>query len=179
MGIQEISTTTDAKIFGKENLTTWDVDTMNLITVLSFEEGFSHKPYLCSEGYVTAGLGTKLHKSKGMNPEDFPIRVSRRMAEEWLHTEVAMKDRKLMRSQFTYIYDKLDNDRRAIILSMAYQMGVKGVLGFNRMWSRLAAGNYGLAANEMLDSRWAVQTPERAERHARVMRGESLENVYK
>ena len=148
---------------------------MNVLKIIAFEEGFMSKPYLCSEGFVTVGLGTKLHRSKGMNPEDFPIRVSRRMAEEWLSTEVDIKHNKL---SYKITYGGLDHDRRAIILSMAYQMGTSGVLGFKNMWNYISNGAYHLAAEEMLDSKWARQTPERAERHARVMRGEILENVY-
>lgn len=159
-------------------LTTWDIDTMNLIKILAFEEGFRTDPYLCSEGFVTIGLGTKLHKSKGMNPDDFPIKVTRKIAEEWLHTEVAIKDSKLKANNVSYIYTALSHDQRAIILSMAYQMGVRGVLNFRRMWHALAEGDHNQAALEALDSRWAQQTPERAERHARVLRGESLEEVY-
>ena len=159
-------------------LTTWDIDTMNLIQILAFEEGFRTKPYLCSEGFVTIGLGTKLHKDKGMNPDDFPIQVTRKIAEEWLHTEVAIKDSKLLASNSGHAYANLSDDQRAIILSMAYQMGTRGVLNFRRMWYALAEGNDEQAAREALDSRWAQQTPERAERHARVLRGESLESVY-
>ena len=152
---------------------------MNVLKIIAFEEGFMPKPYLCSEGFVTIGLGTKLHKSKGMNPEDFPIRVSRRMAEEWLSTEVDIKHRKLETSERRNVYDSLSHDRRSIIISMAYQMGTAGVLGFSRMWGHIARGDYFLAAIEMLDSKWARdQSPERAQRHVRVMRGETLENVY-
>lgn len=151
---------------------------MNVLKIIAFEEGFMPKPYLCSEGFVTIGLGTKLHKSKGMNPEDFPIRVSRRIAEEWLSTEVDIKHRKLGNSIWIQTYNNLGDDRRAIIISMAYQMGTAGVLGFKKMWAQMARGSYYLAAEEMLDSKWAKQTPKRAERHARVMRGETLENVY-
>ncbi len=151
---------------------------MNLIKVLAFEEGFRAKPYLCAEGYVTIGLGTKLHKDKGMSPNRFPIRVSRDMAEKWLHSEVALKDRRLANSARSKIYSLLDDDRKAIILSMAYQMGVSRVYKFRKMWAALKEENYIEAANEALDSRWARQTPFRAERHARVLRGESLEDVY-
>ena len=151
---------------------------MNVLKIIAFEEGFMPNPYLCSEGFVTIGLGTKLHKSKGMNPEDFPIRVTRRIAEEWLSTEVDIKHRKLTKSRWENSYGDLGDDRRAIILSMAYQMGTAGILNFRRMWFYLSQKSYNVAAEEMLDSKWARQTPKRAERHARVMRGETLENVY-
>lgn len=180
VGVQEVSkpdySVNSQSVF--EALTTWDVDTMNLITILKFEEGFRNEPYLCSEGFVTIGLGTKLHTSRGMDPEEFPIMVSLAQAEVWLHSEVAMKDMKLSRSSEGWIYNNLDDDRRAILLSMAYQMGTRGTLKFRNMWSALERGDYTQAAREALNSRWARQTPERAERHARVLRGESIADVY-
>lgn len=150
---------------------------MDVYKILEFEEGLSLEPYLCSLGFVTIGLGTKLHKSKGLDPNDFPIRVSRDMAVEWLHSEVAIKDRRLTQ-KFGSLYTGLSKDRKAIIISMAYQLGTNGVGLFKNMWRNLADGHYNLAALEMLDSVWAKQTPERADRHQRVMTGSSLESVY-
>tara|TARA_R110000850_G_scaffold154244_1_gene277732 strand:- start:910 stop:1383 length:474 start_codon:yes stop_codon:yes gene_type:complete len=153
---------------------------MNLATILEYEEGFRYKPYLCSEGYVTIGLGTKLHNEKGLDPSDFPISVSRKIAFEWLETEVALKDQRMLNDwRHQKVYQNLDNDRRAVILSMAYQMGTSGVKKFNKMWLALSKGDHKMAAMQALDSRWAKQTPARAERVARVLAGESLEEVFK
>lgn len=149
---------------------------MNLIKILAFEEGFRSRPYVCSMGYVTIGLGTKLHKHRDLDPNDFPISVTRAQAEVWLDTEVEAKHSGLLRRSTTY--KNLDSDRQAILLSMAYQMGVSGVLKFQLMLAALHNGDYNEAAAQALSSRWAEQTPERAMRHARVLRGESLDSVY-
>lgn len=152
---------------------------MNLIYILGFEEGYSSTPYLCSEGYVTVGLGTRLHTELGLEPNDFPISVTPKIAEAWLHMRVAKHERKLSRrTEVGRIFNKLDDDRRAIILSMSYQMGTTGVVKFKKMWKALDAGDYKQAAIEALDSRWATQTPERAHRHAKVLAGEDLRKVY-
>ena len=45
---------------------------------------------------------------------------------------------------------------------MVFQMGQRGVNGFHNMWNALENNDYDTAANEMLDSTWAEQTPERA-----------------
>ncbi len=151
---------------------------MNLIKILKFEEGFREKPYLCSEGFVTIGLGTKLHKSKGMNPEDFPITVSEGIAEEWLNGEVDVSRYRLNTSHVGSIFQQLSYSRRPIILYMAYQMGVDGVLNFNNMWAALENKDYTKASTEALDSKWARQTPERAMRHAKVLLTGDLEETY-
>lgn len=63
----------------------------------------------------------------------------------------------------------LDDMRQQIIAEMAYQMGVDGVLGFTGMISAIRAKNYAKAAEEMLNSKWARQTPARAKRLAKRM----------
>ena len=156
----------------------WNIITTDLIKVLELEEGFRSKPYLGTEGHVHIGFGTKLHNAKGMNPDDFPIKIGRELAREWLHSEVADKDMRMAQGRHSKVYNSLNEDRQAMIMSMAYQIGTGGVRQFKRMWAALATGDYDTAAKEMLDSRWARQTPERAARHAQVMRGDTLAYVY-
>jgi lysozyme len=58
-----------------------------------------------------------------------------------------------------------------ILTEMAYQLGFAGLLKFSCMWKALEEKDYINAANEMLDSKWAEQTPERATRMAKHMAG--------
>ncbi len=57
-----------------------------------------------------------------------------------------------------------------ILFHMAYQMGVGGLLKFKRMIKALRDQDYKTASIEMLDSRWAKQTPNRALRLSNEMR---------
>ena len=59
------------------------------------------------------------------------------------------------------------------LVNMGFQLGVNGLLGFKKMWAHLANRDYGAAADEALDSRWAQQTPERAKRVTDLMRSEA------
>ena len=49
-------------------------------------------------------------------------------------------------------------------------MGVGGVGKFKKMWEALKNKDYGEASFQMMDSRWAKQTPNRAESLSKVMR---------
>jgi lysozyme len=151
---------------------------VDIAKILRFEEGYRTKPYLCSEGYVTIGYGTKLHKEKGLDPEGFCIEFNGPIAEEFLNKDVADLDIALFKSEQGGVYDSLEEARVDIIISMAYQMGVGGVMKFKNMWAALAEENYEEAAKQMLDSKWARQTPARANRHAEVMRTGSTEVYY-
>ena len=46
----------------------------------------------------------------------------------------------------------------------AFQLGVSGLLGFKNTLAMIEAGKYQDAANSMLQSKWATQTPARAKR---------------
>lgn len=67
-------------------------------------------------------------------------------------------------------FQNLDDARRGVLLNMAFQMGVEGLLGFERTLSLVRDGKYDLAANAMQQSKWATQTPARAARMAEQMR---------
>lgn len=140
-----------------------------LFKVLQFEEGYSAKPYLCSMNYVTIAMGTKLHNTPGMNPEDFPITVNRNIAQQWMEEEVAIKEQRLFASSVGNIYMNLNEDRKVVLLSMAYQLGVNGLIGFNNMWNSLSVYHYSDAAVHAMDSKWYRQTKHRATRHALVI----------
>ena len=53
---------------------------------------------------------------------------------------------------------------------MVFQLGKTGVSKFKNMWKALSEKNYIGASYEMLDSRWAKQTPNRAKAMANLMK---------
>ena len=60
---------------------------------------------------------------------------------------------------------KISDDAKFILIEMIFQLGGNGVSKFRKMWSALAEDppNYKEASVQMLDSRWAKQTPNRAQ----------------
>ena len=64
----------------------------------------------------------------------------------------------------------LENKANEIILEMVFQLGKTGVSKFKKMWEALSGQDYNKAADEMLDSKWAKQTKNRAEFLAEIMR---------
>ena len=57
----------------------------------------------------------------------------------------------------------LHHQAKCVIIEMVFQLGIGGVSKFKNMWKALGEGDYQTASEEMLDSRWAKQTPKRAE----------------
>ena len=121
---------------------------MSLIEDIKQEEGFSGTVYRCTEGFDTVGYGTKLPLTK----EESELILNHRLNQT--------------KAQLTsYLYD-LDIKPEAwdILFNIAYQLGVNGVLKFKKMIEALRVKNYKEASKQGLDSLWAKQTPNRANR---------------
>lgn len=142
------------------------------------EEGWREKPYLCSEGYPTVGFGFKLGP-KGAALANYTFTLPRTAGEVWLRCYLDEMTAEITR--FTEVNNTLKilqskasaslyNDPRcAVLLSMCYQMGVDGVDQFRNTLRFMQQGDYVKAAVNMLASKWAKQSPARAQRHAKQM----------
>lgn len=138
--------------------------------IIELEEGWRSEPYYCSEGFPTIGYGFKLSDRNAPLPK---FVLPKAAGGAWLQSFIDA-----IRSQLSEELSWMNEARQSIIISMAYQMGVKGVLSFGNMWSAIRKGDWDKAADEMLGSRWARQTPARAYRHATVMQTGSSYGVY-
>ncbi len=133
---------------------------MNLAALLEAEEGRIAHAYTDSEGWLTIGVGRLIDKRKGGRLTDAEI-------DYLLANDIAEKTAELQRSLVWL--DGLDQVRRDTLIAMAFQMGTAGLLGFRNTLEMVRTGDYKGAGRGMLQSRWAQQTPLRAERMARQM----------
>ena len=144
---------------------------MSTITrLLKYEEGYRAKPYYCSEGYPTIGIGLRIGP-KGAPLSQYEMDMPQAVAECWLDCYLD-KLRDDMTSNVA-IYKAMcacNPAREAVLISMAYQMGVSGLAGFKNTLKAIEQGRWEDAMNCMMSSRWARQTPSRAKRHADQMR---------
>ena len=131
---------------------------MTTADMLKREEGLRLMPYDDSEGLLTIGYGRCLAR-KG---------ISRAEAEMLFANDVADATA-LVHASFPWAAS-LTEPREAVLIGMVFQMGLTGTRDFAKMLAALQREDYATAADEMLDSKWARQTPERAQRMARQMR---------
>jgi lysozyme len=145
-----------------------------IVAALKREEGF--RPFVYDDatgapivsGYTVVGHPTLwygLCVEVGRVP-DLPISI----AEDVLELVVARSQAALL-LRLPWLDAQPEEVQRAVI-EMAYQLGIGGVLQFARMLSALEAGNRDEAARHALDSKWAKQTPARAQRVAALIRGD-------
>ena len=64
----------------------------------------------------------------------------------------------------------IHHQAKCVIIEMVFQLGMGGVSKFKKMWKALKQNNYKISSEELLDSRWAKQTPKRAEELSNVMK---------
>ena len=66
--------------------------------------------------------------------------------------------------------DEHPEDIYGVIIEMCFQLGYPRLCGFKKFKAALEDKDYLVAADEMLDSRWAKQTPNRANDLADIVR---------
>jgi lysozyme len=133
------------------------IDDKALVRQIELHEGLRLKPYRCTAGKLTIGVGRNL--------EDRGITLSE--ARMLLANDLADVRNGLLNA-LPWVA-KLDDVRQRVLIDMAFNLGLKGLLEFKRTLAAVQAGQYQQAATMMLQSRWAKQVGQRAERLSRMM----------
>lgn len=134
---------------------------MNLREQLIRDEGVVRHAYTDSLGFTTIGVGRLIDARRGGGLRDSEI-------DYLLDNDIKEKTAQVLAA--LPWASKLNEPRFAVLVNMAFQMGIGGLFKFKRMLGSVEDGQYGEAAAEMLDSTWAKQTPERANRLATQMK---------
>lgn len=148
-------------------------------------EGLRLKPYKCTSGKWTIGVGHNLED----NPldryqaihllflRDDQIKERESFFIDLLRSDISAIGKNLKECAFSYKsgLHLLDDVRRFVIINMCFQIGIIGLSKFVETLKAIKAFNYDLAAKEMLDSKWARQTPTHAKLLAERMRTGKIE----
>lgn len=126
---------------------------------LLVDEGLRLKPYRCTAGRLTIGVGRNLD-DRGISRAEALMLLGNDITDCW---------GRLVR-QAPWVAAAPEPVQEALV-NMAFNMGVEGLMGFRRTLALLEEGRYAEAAQEMLRSRWAGQVGARAERLAALVRG--------
>lgn len=147
-----------------------------VLPLLRREEDVRYTPYYDSLGFPTTGMGFRLADAGEPLPD---FKIGDATIDAWANE--LLDKIYLDMADYDEITDAMCNcnqPRQDILTSMAYQMGVSGLSKFHHMLQAVAAHDWNEAAKQMLDSTWATQTPERANRHAAVMRSGRWHPTY-
>lgn len=121
------------------------------------DEGLKLKAYKDSVGIMTIGCGHNLEQ---------PITEAAAMA--ILDDDISTVEAGLDRA-FPW-WRGLSEVRQRVMVNLGFNLGIVRLMGFKRTLEAMQDGDFTLAANEMLESKWATQVGQRARRLASMMR---------
>lgn len=130
-------------------------------------EGYRNTVYSDSLGFATIGYGHLVtpedHYKEGVEypKEELDAQFEADFQTAKLNTEKLINDNNVAELLF---------NAKCVLIEMVFQLGIGGVSKFKKMWSALQEQDYNEASIQMLDSRWAKQTPSRANSLAQVMK---------
>lgn len=129
-----------------------------LAAQLEIDEGKWARMYLDSVGKWTAGVGRNL-SDRPFSDDEIAL---------MLQNDIAIVEADLDRE--LPWWRSMTEARQVVIANMAFNLGIKRLLGFVNTLAAMKAGRYDAAALGMLDSKWADQVGQRAVRLAAIMR---------
>ncbi|MPZ20124.1 MAG: lysozyme [Luteitalea sp.] len=116
-----------------------------LVSQLVLHEGLKRRPYRCTAGKLTVGIGRNL-EDRDLSDAAITLLVTEDIDE----CEADLAD------HFAW-FSKLDSIRQRALLDLRFNLGPSRFRGFRKMLTALEAGDYGEAAAQMVDSDWATQ----------------------
>ena len=130
-----------------------------LIQRIKKHEGYRSTPYKDHLGHETIGYGFKVSS----------LSLSRRACDVIIDDYICKMIPKVDLA-FPWL-SRIHEDAQDVVYEMCYQMGLRGFSKFKITIALLKEEKYHKAGEEMLDSKWASQTPERAFVLSNVLKG--------
>ena len=120
-------------------------------------EGLELKPYHCTADKLTIGVGRNI-QDRGITEDE---------ARYLLKNDIKIVEDELLTRQ--PVVAGLDSVRQRVLVDMGFNLGLPILMKFQNMWAAIEDEDYHEAARQMMDSRWASQVGQRAERLAQAM----------
>ena len=129
-------------------------------------EGFRNKVYKDTLGKRTIGYGHLCVEDWWEDDKEYTQAELERIFD---------KDFDKAKDGASKLYEgcEINDTAKGVIIEMVFQLGTTGVSKFKNMWKALkeTPPNYSVAKIEMMDSRWAKQTPNRAKELSNIIGG--------
>ena len=122
----------------------------DIIEQLKVHEGYKSKVYKCTAGVDTIGIGFAIKD----------LELSEDVCDLILTEKLEVLEERFEKKFEWFATSPVEV--RNVMLNMAYQLGFAGFCKFKKTIAYLQEAEWEKASEEMLDSRWAKQTPNRA-----------------
>lgn len=124
------------------------------------DEGFRSKPYKCTAGKLTIGVGRNI-EDNGITEDE---------AMYLLENDIASCIKQLT-AKLSWYTSKPDAVQR-VLTNMCFNLGISKLMSFKKTLSLIELGKYKEASVQMLNSLWARQVGERAIRLSNILKNE-------
>jgi lysozyme len=127
-------------------------DESTLTQELMRDEGVKLKPYRCTAGKLTIGVGRNIEDNGISNEEAaFMLKADIKNCERDL--DILLPG-----------WKNFSDTRQRVLLNMVFNMGRARLSGFKKFLACLKMNDFTGAADQMMDSSWATQVGQRAVR---------------
>jgi len=135
---------------------------------LELDEGCKHETYLCSQNVVTGGIGHMITEWDDEKYAEVGVEISDEQVKAWFDKDIetVLSDCELLYDDF----DHLPEEAQLIIANMMFNLGYPRLKKFVGMKAGVDARDWNKAADEMIDSNYYKQLPNRAGRLVKRMR---------
>ena len=142
-----------------------------LLESVKKHEGYRNKVYLDTLGKRTIGVGHLCVEDFWEDDKEYEESFLMEILEKDLQGAID-KAEDLINNCPSGGKANISDDAKILIIEMVFQLGGNGVSKFRKMWQALQQDppDYAEASVQMLDSRWAKQTPNRAKEMAQHMK---------
>jgi lysozyme len=137
-----------------------------LLESVKKHEGYRNKVYLDTLGKRTVGVGHLCVEDWW----DDNVEYEEKFLMDILQKDLQESIRGARELMEEHGCKDIDEKAEELLIEMVFQLGRTGVSKFRNMWKCLSELNYVGASFEMLDSKWAKQTPNRAKAMAEQMK---------
>ena len=146
-------------------------------------EGMRHVVYLDSKGIMTIGVGFNLERpgarqkiaACGVDYNQLCSGATALKSAEQVDSLFEDDLDEAIEDAITSVSNFIDqpDEVQMVIVDMVFNLGVGGFRAFKKTIAALEAKDYETAANEMQNSKWAEQVPNRAAENIRLVRQSS------
>ena len=136
------------------------------------DEGYENSIYMCSENKATVGVGHMILESDPEHNLEVGTHIDDERVNELFEKDIETTIAEC--KKLYYDFDELPDEAQHIIANMMFNLGRPRLSRFHKMKRAVDNREWSEAANQMYDSRWRKQVPNRAERLIERMKSISL-----
>ena len=135
---------------------------------LELDEGCKHETYMCTQNKVTGGIGHMITEWDDEKYAEVGVEISDEQVKAWFNKDIetVLSDCELLYDDF----DHLPEEAQLIIANMMFNLGYPRLKKFVKMKAAIDQRAWNEAANQVIDSNYYRQLPNRAGRLVKRLR---------